>query len=52
VRPSQVGQPPIVASLRLIDQPEHEVAAIERELQALGADHRYVPLLTTVAGIG
>jgi hypothetical protein len=52
VRPSQVGQPPIVASVRLIDQPEYEVAAIERELQALDADHRYVPLLTTVAGIG
>ena len=39
------------ASLRLIDELEREVAAIERDLQALGSEHRYVPLLTTVPGI-
>jgi len=41
----------VAASLRLIDELEREIAAIERELQELGADHRYVPLLTTIPGI-
>jgi transposase len=41
----------VAASLRLIDELEREVATIERELQRLGADHRYVPLLTTIPGI-
>ena len=41
----------VAASLRLIDELEREVAAIERELRELGAEHRYVPLLTTVPGI-
>ena len=41
----------IEASLRLLDDLEREVAAIERELKSLGAEHRYVPLLTTVPGI-
>jgi len=40
------------ASLRLIDELEQEIAACEHELQRLGADHRYVPLLMTVPGIG
>jgi transposase len=39
------------ASLRLLDELEREIAAIERELRELGAEHRYVPLLTTVPGI-
>ena len=39
------------ASLRLIDELEREIAAIERELRALGAEHRYVPLLISVPGI-
>lgn len=39
------------ASLRLIDDLEREIAASEAELRALGAEHRYVPLLTTVPGI-
>jgi transposase len=39
------------ASLRLIDELEREVSAIEGELRALGAEHRYVPLLVTVPGI-
>jgi transposase len=41
----------VTASLRLIDELEREIAAIERELQALGAEHRYVPLLITIPGI-
>ena len=40
------------ASLELIDDLDRRVAQIERELQRLGADHRYVPLLTTIPGIG
>jgi transposase len=39
------------ASLRLIDQLEGEISDRERELQALGADHPYVPLLRTIPGI-
>ena len=41
----------VSASLRLIDELEREVAAIERELRELGLDHPYVPLLQTVPGI-
>lgn len=41
----------VEASLRLIDELEREIDAIERDLEALGADHRYVPLLTTIPGI-
>ena len=40
------------ASLYLIDYLESEIDAIERQLRATGADHRYVPLLLTVPGIG
>ncbi len=39
-------------SLRLIDELEREITACEDELRRLGADHRYVPLLLTVPGIG
>jgi len=42
----------IEASLRLIDELEREITDSERELQRLGAEHRYVPLLLTVPGIG
>ena len=41
----------VTASLRLIDELEREIAACEAELRALGADHRYVGLLTTIPGI-
>jgi transposase len=41
----------VAASLRLIDELDREIEACERELRRLGADHRYVPLLTTVPGI-
>jgi transposase len=40
------------ASLRLIDELEREITSCEAELRRLGADHRYVPLLLTVPGIG
>ncbi len=42
----------VAASLRLIDELDREIAACETELRRLGADHRYVPLLLTVPGIG
>jgi transposase len=41
----------IEASLRLIDELEREIDAIELDLKAFGAEHRYVPLLTTIPGI-
>ncbi len=40
------------ASLALIDDLEHRIVEIEKELQRSGADHRYVPLLLTAPGIG
>jgi transposase len=42
----------VASSLRLIDELDREVAACERELRQLGAEHRYVPLLLSVPGIG
>src|SRR5437867_2513464 len=45
-------QATIEASLRLIDELNREIGECERELRRLGADHRYVPLLCTVPGIG
>jgi transposase len=45
-------QATIEASLRLIDELDHEIGECERELRRLGADHQYVPLLCTVPGIG
>jgi transposase len=39
------------ASVRLIDLLDEEITAQERELRRLGADHPYIPLLTTVPGI-
>ena len=42
----------IEASLRLIDELDREIGGCERELRRLGADHRYVPLLCSVPGIG
>ncbi len=41
----------VEVSLRLVDELEREIEACERELRQLGADHRYVPLLTTIPGI-
>jgi transposase len=42
----------VAASLRLIDELDRETAALEQELRRLGADHRYLPLLQTVPGVG
>src|SRR4029450_3086874 len=39
-------------TLRLIDELDREISECEREPRRLGADHRYVPLLLTVPGIG
>lgn len=40
------------AALMLIDTLQAEVDGIEVELRTLGADHPYVPLITTVPGFG
>ena len=40
-----------LASLALIDLLDREITGIERELRALGADHRYIPLLVSCPGI-
>jgi transposase len=39
------------ASLRVIDHLHDEITGCERELRALGADHRYVPILMSAPGI-
>ena len=41
----------VLAAVCLIDDLDRQIAAIERELTQLGADHRYVSLLQTVPGI-
>lgn len=42
----------VEASVRLIDVISDQIAELEEELKADGADHRYVPLLRTVPGVG
>jgi transposase len=39
------------ASLALIDRLEEQIADAERELRRLGAEHPYIPLLTTLPGV-
>jgi transposase len=41
----------VLACVALIDDLDGQIDTLERELKALGADHRYVPLLMTVPGI-
>jgi transposase len=41
----------VLAAVALIDDLDRQVQGIERELRALGADHRYVSLLQTVPGV-
>jgi transposase len=41
----------VAASLALIDALDDQISDCERELRRLGADHRYIPLLTTIPGI-
>lgn len=42
----------VAASRQLLDDLDRQLEQCERELRTLGADHRYVPLLVTVPGIG
>jgi len=42
----------MLAAVALIDDLDRQIDEIERQLRALGADHRYVPLLQTVPGVG
>jgi transposase len=42
----------VTASLALIDTLDEQIGECEHELKALGADHRYIPLLITCPGIG
>jgi transposase len=39
------------ASLTLIDTLDEQISSCERDLRRLGANHRYVPLLTTLPGV-
>jgi transposase len=48
----EVWRGTLEASLRLIDELDREVDRCERELRVLGADHRYVPQLLTLPGLG
>ena len=41
----------VLACVAMIDDLDREIASIDRELKAMGVDHRYIPLLTTVPGI-
>jgi transposase len=41
----------VLAAVSMIDDLDREVSEIGKELRALGADHRYIPLLITVPGI-
>jgi transposase len=42
----------VLAAVAMIDDLDGQIAEIERDLRRLGADHRCVPLLLTVPGIG
>jgi len=41
----------VLAAVAMIDDLDRQIAGLERELRALGAEHRYVPLLMSVPGI-
>src|SRR3954451_15812845 len=42
----------ILDAVRIIDDLDREIGAIEKQLREFGAEHRYVSLLETVPGIG
>jgi len=42
----------VEATLQLVDHLDRQIGDCERDLQRLGVEHRYVPLLVTVPGIG
>ena len=41
----------VLAAVAMIDDLERQITDIDRELKALGADHRYIPLLQTIPGV-
>jgi transposase len=41
----------VLAAVGMIDDLDGQITEIDRELKALGADHRYIPLLMSVPGI-
>lgn len=41
----------MVAAVAMIDDLDHQITEIDRELKTLGSDHRCIPLLRTVPGI-
>ena len=41
----------VVATVEIVDDLDRQISAIDRELKQLGAEHRYIPLLTSVPGI-
>lgn len=41
----------VLAAVAMIDDLDREIAAIDKELKALGLEHRYIPLLMSAAGI-
>ena len=41
----------VLAAVGMVDDLDAQITAIDRELKDLGADHRYIPLLTSVPGI-
>jgi transposase len=45
-------QTDVLAAVAMIDDLDRQITSIERELRALGAEHRYVSLLQTVPGVG
>jgi transposase len=48
----QPWQASLQASLELIDDLDRRIIQVERELERSGAEHRYVPLLMSIPGIG
>ncbi len=42
----------VEATLQLVDHLDRQIGDCERDLHRLGVEHRYVPLLVTVPGIG
>jgi transposase len=41
----------VLAAVSMIDNLDHQITEIDRELKAAGVDHRYIPLLMSVPGI-
>jgi transposase len=41
----------VLAAIAMIDDLDRQIAEIDRELKALGVDHRYIPLLMSAPGV-